>query len=97
MPLLAQEKGDGPKGESGPAAAGCRQQSGFYLLLGGASAQAWSLSAPGWASGGSARRRSRAWPASRKWPETSRRAMIIAAALIEGVTFFALIVCWILK
>ncbi|MGO8691083.1 MAG: ATP synthase F0 subunit C [Thermoguttaceae bacterium] len=89
MPLFAQEKGEGGKAEKPVPTSS--------LLLGGAFGAGIVILGAGLGIG---RIGGAAVESMARQPEVAgsiQGAMIISAALIEGVTFFALIVCWILK
>ncbi len=98
-PLMAADKGaDAKGGEPAPAAAAAEKaQPASYLLLGGAFGAGVVILGAGLGIG---RIGAAAVESMARQPEVAgniQGAMIIAAALIEGVTFFALIVCWILR
>jgi len=84
MPVLAAE---------GPAAPGSASQGGFSIFLGGAFGAGLVIIGAGLGIG---RIGATAVESMARQPEVAgniQTAMIIAAALVEGVTFFALIVC----
>ncbi len=94
-PLLAQEKGEGAKGEKpAPAAAAAEKAPpASYLLLGGAFGAGLVIIGAGLGIG---RIGGAAVESMARQPEVAgniQTAMIIAASLVEGVTFLALIVC----
>ena len=95
-PLVAQEKASGPKDEKPAAATAEVAKPVSYILLGGAIGAGLVIIGAGLGIG---RIGVAAVESMARQPEVAgniQGAMIIAAALIEGVTFFALIVCWIL-
>jgi len=97
LPLLAQEKDQSAKEKPAAAAVASPSQPASYLLLGGAFGAGVVILGAGLGIG---RIGAAAVESMARQPEVAgniQGAMIIAAALIEGVTFFALIVCWILR
>jgi F-type H+-transporting ATPase subunit c len=93
-PLVAQEKVPGPKDQNAGAAASAAAKPASAILLGGAFGTGIVILGAGLGIG---RIGASAVESMARQPEVAvsiQGAMIIAAALIEGVTFFALIVCW---
>jgi F-type H+-transporting ATPase subunit c len=95
-PLLAQEKAaPAAKDAAAQAAAtpGSASQHGFSIFLGGAIGAGLVIIGAGWGIG---RIGAMAVESMARQPEVAANiqvAMIVTAALIEGVTFFALVVC----
>ena len=86
-PVMAQEK------EKAAQPQGVAAQNGFAVFLGGAIGAGLVLIGAGWGIG---RIGAAAVESMARQPEVAgnvQAAMIISAALIEGVTFFALAVC----
>jgi F-type H+-transporting ATPase subunit c len=76
-----------------PVSPGTQSQGGFSIFLGGAFGAGLVILGAGWGIG---RIGAAAVESMARQPEVAARvqtAMIISAALIEGATFFALIVC----
>ncbi len=95
LPLMAQEKGTEAKGGAAVPAAAAAEKAvpASYLLLGGAFGAGLVIIGAGLGIG---RIGAAAVESMARQPEVAgniQGAMIIAAALVEGVAFFALIVC----
>jgi F-type H+-transporting ATPase subunit c len=94
-PVWAQEKDQGAKDQK-PAAAATVAKPSTLIVLGGAFASGLVIIGAGLGIG---RIGAAAVESMARQPEVAgniQGAMIIAAALVEGVTFFALLVCWLL-
>jgi F-type H+-transporting ATPase subunit c len=94
--VWAQEKGEGAKDQKPVAAAAETAKPIPLIVLGGAFASGLVIIGAGLGIG---RIGAAAVESMARQPEVAgniQGAMILAAALIEGVTFFALIVCWVL-
>ena len=97
-PLLAEEKAPGEKAAteaavSAKAAPGTASQGGFSIFLGGAFGAGLVIIGAGLGIG---RIGATAVESMARQPEVAgniQLAMIVTAAFIEGVTFFALVVC----
>jgi len=104
-PVFAQSEGKSPGDEKAAAAekapaeaqAAASPREGFSIYLGGAFGAGLVIIGAGYCI---SRIGSAAVESIARQPEVAgniQTAMIIAAALVEGVTFFALIVCWLAK
>ena len=94
-PRPGQEKGEGAKGQK-PVTEAAAAKLPSAILLGGAFASGLVIIGAGLGIG---RIGASAVESMARQPEVAgniQGAMIIAAALVEGVTFFALLVCYLL-